>query len=85
MESLHKHPLVTKLVLVNSTSIAEKFDPNLPFLVVLTSDKITTVKRKKQHKFDWSFSCPISRTANITMIALVLLDIFVTKWDIVTN
>lgn len=49
MESLHKHPLVTKLVLVNRTSIAEKFDPNLPFLVVLTSDKITTVKRKKQH------------------------------------
>lgn len=47
MESLHKHPPVTKLVLVNSKSLAKKFDPNLPFLVALTSDKITTVKRKK--------------------------------------
>lgn len=55
MESLHKHPAVTKLALVNSVRLAKKFDSNLPFLDVLTSDKITTVQRKNNSEFDGFF------------------------------
>lgn len=58
MESLHKHPAVTKLALVNSVRLAKKFDSNLPFLDVLTSDKITTVQRKNNSEFDGSFFLP---------------------------
>lgn len=58
MESLNKHPAVTKLALVNSVRLAKKFDSNLPFLDVLTSDKITTVQRKNNSEFDGSFFLP---------------------------